>query len=80
MKKNTRDIREKDDDLYITEDITLCEALTGIDIFVDHLDGPLNVKINQIVKPNQMFQVFNKGMPIKHDNQSLRRRFRKRFW
>jgi len=63
--------KRKDDDLYIKEDITLCEALTGIDIFVDHLDGPLNVKINQIVKPNQMFQVFNKGMPIKHDNQSL---------
>jgi DnaJ-class molecular chaperone len=59
--------RRKEDDLYIKEDITLCEALTGIDIFV----GPLNVKINQIVKPNQMFQVFNKGMPIKHDNQSL---------
>ena len=63
--------RRKDDDLYITEDITLCEALTGIDIFIDHLDGPLNIKINQIVKPNQMFQVFNKGMPIKHDSQSL---------
>ena len=63
--------RRKDNDLYIKEDISLSEALTGIDIFVDHLDGPLNVKINQIVKPNQMFQVFNKGMPIKHDNQSL---------
>ena len=63
--------KRKDDDLYIKEDITLCEALTGIDIFIDHLDGPLNIKINQIVKPNQMFQVFNKGMPIKHDNQSL---------
>ena len=63
--------RRKEDDLYIKEDITLCEALTGIDIFIDHLDGPLNVKIDQIVKPNQMFQVFNKGMPIKHDNKSL---------
>jgi len=63
--------KRKENDLYIKEDITLCEALTGIDIFVDHLDGPLNVKINQIVKPNQMFQVFNKGMPIKHDSQSL---------
>ena len=63
--------KRKDDDLYIKEDITLCEALTGIDIFIDHLDGPLNVKINQIVKPNQMFQVFNKGMPIKHDKKSI---------
>ena len=63
--------KRKDDDLYIKEDITLCEALTGIDIFIDHLDGPLNVKIDQIVKPNQMFQVFNKGMPIKHDQKSI---------
>lgn len=63
--------KRKDDDLYIKEDITLCEALTGIDIFIDHLDGPLNVKIDQIVKPNQIFQVFNKGMPIKHDQKSI---------
>jgi len=63
--------KRKGDDLYIKEDITLCEALTGIDIFIDHLDGPLNVKIDQIVKPNQMFQVFNKGMPIKHDQKSI---------
>ena len=34
---------------------------------MNHLDGPLNVKIDQIVKPNQMAKVFNKGMPIKHD-------------
>ena len=63
--------KRKDDDLYIKEDITLCEALTGIDIFIDHLDGPLNVKIDQIVKPNQIFQVFNKGMPIKHDQKLI---------
>ena len=63
--------RRKDNDLYIIENITLCEALTGIDIYIDHFEGPLQVKISQIVKPNQMFQVFNKGMPIKHDNQSL---------
>ena len=63
--------KRKDYDIYIKEDITLCEALTGIDIFIDHLDGPLNVKIDQIVKPNQIFQVFNKGMPIKHDQKSI---------
>jgi len=63
--------KRKDNDLYIVEGLTLCEALTGIDICVDHFDGPLKVKITDIVKPNQMFQVFNKGMPIKHDNKSL---------
>ena len=63
--------RRKDNDLYIIENISLCEALTGVNISIDHFDELINVKINQIVKPNQMFQVFNKGMPIKHDNQSL---------
>ena len=63
--------KRKDNDLYIVEGLTLCESLTGIDICVDHFDGPLKVKISDIVKPNQMFQVFNKGMPIKHDNKSL---------
>jgi DnaJ family protein B protein 4 len=63
--------KRKENDLYITEKLTLCEALTGVDLFIDHLDGPLQVKISDIVRPNQMFQVFNKGMPIKHDDQSL---------
>ena len=63
--------KRKDNDLYLVENITLCEALTGVNIYVDHLEGPLNVKINQIVKPNQMFHVFNKGMPVKHENKSL---------
>jgi len=63
--------RRRENDLYITETISLCEALTGVDIYIDHFEGPINVKISQIVKPNQMFQVFNKGMPLKHDNQSL---------
>ena len=61
----------KDNDLYIEENITLCEALTGLEIHIDHLDGPLQIKITDIVRPNKMFQVFGKGMPIKHDNKSL---------
>ena len=64
-------VKEGGNDLYVVEGLTLCEALTGIDINITHLDGPLQVKISDIVKPNQMFQVFNKGMPIKHDNKSL---------
>ena len=63
--------KRKGNDLYIVEGLTLCEALTGIDLHIDHFDTPLQVKISDIVKPNQMFQVFNKGMPIKHDNKSL---------
>ena len=63
--------KRKNNDLYIEEKITLSEALTGVELYIDHLDGPLSVKISEIVKPNQMFQVFNKGMPIKHDEKSL---------
>lgn len=63
--------KRKDNDLYVIENLTLCEALTGVDMYIDHFDGSLQVKISDIVRPNQMFQVFNKGMPIKHDNKSL---------
>jgi len=63
--------KRKDNDLYITENITLCEALTGVEIYIDHLDGPLQIKINDIVKPNQLFRVNNKGMPIKYDDKSI---------
>lgn len=63
--------KRKDNDLYVVEKISLSEALTGVDMYIDHFEGSLQVKISDIVRPNQMFQVFNKGMPIKHDNQSL---------
>jgi DnaJ family protein B protein 4 len=63
--------KRKGNDLYIIEGLTLCEALTGVNLNIEHFDEPLQVKITDIVKPNQMFQVFNKGMPIKHDNKSL---------
>ncbi len=63
--------KRKGDDLFIEEQITLCEALCGLELSIDHLTGPLQVKITDIVKPNQMFKVFGKGMPIKHEDKSL---------
>ena len=63
--------KRKDNDLYVVEGLTLCEALTGVNLNIEHFDEPLQVKITDIVKTNQLFQVFNKGMPIKHDNKSL---------
>jgi len=63
--------KRKGNDLYVVENITLCEALLGVDLHIDHFDEELKVKISDIVKPNQMFQVFNKGMPIKHEAGSL---------
>jgi DnaJ-class molecular chaperone len=63
--------KRKGNDLFIEEQITLCEALCGLELSIDYLTGPLKVKISDIVKPNQMFQVFGKGMPIKHEDKSL---------
>tara|TARA_B100001123_G_C15246397_1_gene1001109 strand:- start:349 stop:1368 length:1020 start_codon:yes stop_codon:yes gene_type:complete len=63
--------KRKGNDLFIEEQITLCEALCGLELSIDYLTGPLQVKIADIVKPNQMFQVFGKGMPIKHEDKSL---------
>jgi|TARA_B110000208_G_C11791246_1_gene437622 curved DNA-binding protein len=58
-------------DLFIQENISLCEALQGCTLYIEHLDGPLQVNITDMIKPNQLFQVFGKGMPIKMDNKSL---------
>jgi DnaJ-class molecular chaperone len=63
--------RRNGNDLFIEEDITLCEALTGVRINIAHLSGPLHVQISDIVKPNQMFKVLGKGMPIKTAVNSL---------
>ena len=63
--------KRKGDDLFIEEQITLCEALCGLELSIDYLTGPSQVKITDIVKPNQMFKVFGKGMPIKHEDKSL---------
>ena len=64
--------KRKNNDLYIEEKITLCEALCGLELTVDHLDGPLNISINNIIKPNQVYQVYGKGMPIKYEENTLK--------
>tara|TARA_A100001037_G_scaffold306430_1_gene351443 strand:+ start:3533 stop:4552 length:1020 start_codon:yes stop_codon:yes gene_type:complete len=71
IEKDHSKYKRKGNDLFIEEQITLCEALCGLELTIDHLTGPLQVKISDIVKPNQMFQVFGKGMPIKHEGKSL---------
>ena len=63
--------KRNENDLYIVENISLCEALTGVELHINHFNESLKVNISDIVKPNQMFQVFNKGMPIKHEEKSL---------
>ena len=63
--------KRKGNDLIIEEKITLAEALCGVELKIEHLQGPLKVEIKDIVNPNQMFQVFGQGMPIKHEGKAL---------
>ena len=64
--KNDKYQRKKDD-LYIEKHITLAESLCGCQFDIEHFGEKLEVRIDTIIKPNTMYQVFNKGMPIKKD-------------
>ena len=57
--------KRKGDDLYIEHTISLAEALCGCNITIDHLSDPIDIIIDTIIKPNSLFKVKNKGMPIK---------------
>jgi len=59
--------QRKKDDLYIEKHITLAESLCGCQFDIDHFSEKLEIRIDTIIKPNTMYQVFNKGMPIKKD-------------
>jgi DnaJ-class molecular chaperone len=60
----------KGNDLYIETEITLKDSLCGTNLTIEYFGDFLTVQINEIVKPNSLYQVFGKGMPIK-SNLSL---------
>lgn len=59
--------QRKKDDLYIEKHISLPESLCGCQFDIDHFGEKLEIRINTIIKPNTLYQVFNKGMPIKKE-------------
>ena len=59
--------KRKEDDLYIEHTISLAEALCGCNLTLDHLSGHIDITIDTIIKPNTLFKVSGKGMPIKED-------------
>ena len=65
--------KRKANDLYIDQQISLVDALCGCKITISHLSGPITITIDEIIKPNSLFKVEGKGMPIKidADNPSL---------
>ena len=57
--------KRKGDDLYIEHTISLAESLCGCYLTIQHLSETINVSIDTIIKPNSLFRVTGKGMPIK---------------
>ena len=62
--------RRQDNDLYREHTISLCDALCGTDIVVDHFGETLRIGIQTLVKPNSLYQVVGQGMPLKKGSQS----------
>ena len=62
--------KRKGADLLIEKEISLLEALTGVDFVVDHLDGSkFRVKSvpGQVIKPDTLMTIEDKGLPF-HKN------------
>lgn len=54
-------------DLLMTKDITLMEALTGIQFDVRHLDGELykiQADEDKVIKPGEIMMINGMGMPF----------------
>jgi len=67
LQQKPHDVFERDGiDLYVKKKINLLESLTGVEYKIKHLDGRvlhIKSKPGQIIKPNQVLEVSNEGMP-----------------
>tara|TARA_B100001287_G_C22664124_1_gene521997 strand:- start:38 stop:1075 length:1038 start_codon:yes stop_codon:yes gene_type:complete len=63
--------KRKGDDLYIEHTLSLVEALCGCVISINHMDELLDFKIDNIIKPNTLYKLEGKGMPIKYNENEL---------
>ena len=68
VEKKHKKYQRKNNDLYREYKISLIQSLCGCNITLDHFGKKLNLEIKEIIKPNSLFQGFNKGMPIKRDS------------
>jgi len=66
-KPHPRFKRAKNDLMY-SADITLVEALTGVSVNVETLDGrTLPISVNEIVRPGMQKKIPGEGMPLAND-------------
>ena len=66
IEKKHKTFMRKGADLVMEKEITLIEALTGVDFVLQHLDGKkIRIKNNagEIIKPDDVKTVENQGMP-----------------
>lgn len=65
--KKHKIFKRKGADLFMDKEITLIEALTGLDFVLTHLDGRkvrITNKPGEVIKPDSLFTVENLGMPF----------------
>lgn len=67
QEKKHKLFKRKGADLFMDKEITLFEALTGLDFVLTHLDGRkvrIQNKPGEVIKPDSMFTCENLGMPF----------------
>ena len=65
--KKHKHFARKGADLFMEKEITLLEALTGLDFVLTHLDGRkvrIQNKSGEVIKPDSLFTVEGQGMPF----------------
>lgn len=63
--KKCDNIYRRGADLFMEKQITLIEALTGLDFVFDHLDGrKVRITSKEVIKHDAMFTAENLGMPF----------------
>ena len=67
VKEDNR-IKRKGNDLYIEQNISLLNSLTGGVIQIDYFDKKLSTEINEVVPSGTMKRIISKGMPFFEDN------------
>ena len=63
--------QRKGNDIYIEHEISLIDSLCGCSFTIQYFDELLTIEINSMIKPNTMYKVFGKGMPIKPEEDLL---------
>ena len=68
VKEDSR-IKRKGNDLYITQDISLLNSLTGGVVQIDYLDMKLSIEIKEVIPSGTIKRIIGKGMPFFNDNK-----------